>query len=204
MKGRIVREGRLYIMELLRIGDKKLKVTLSGEDMAYYRLDNESMDYDTTETKSAFWQILDEAKQRTGFDAGGGKIFVQVYSSRAGGCELYVTLVGEEKESKETPLRPFEGIYCFDTLDTLFLVCGMLKDLGYAEKSAAYAAEGSYYLVIFERRRVGVYGSRPLGEYSFLEEYGARLSGGVRLSYLTEHGKCLEAEDAVSLFSSLA
>ena len=66
-------------MELLRIGDKKLKVTLSGEDMEHYRLDSETMDYDTTETRSAFWQILDEAKHKTGFDAGGGKIFVQIY-----------------------------------------------------------------------------------------------------------------------------
>ena len=85
-------------MELLRIGDNKLKVTLSGEDMEHYRLDSESMDYDTTETRSAFWQILDEAKHKTGFDAGGGRIFVQIYSSRACGCEMYVTLVGEEEE----------------------------------------------------------------------------------------------------------
>ena len=193
-------------MELLRIGDKKLKVTLSGEDMEHYRLDGETMDYDTTETRSAFWQILDEAKHKTGFDAGGGKIFVQIYPSRAGGCEMYVTLVGREEEgdAEQAPPVCTEGIYCFDSLATLLNVCRMLDELGYRDTSAAYTAEGDYYLVINEHRRVGVYGSRPLGEYSFLEEYGTRYFGGVRLSYLREHGRCLREGDAVSLFSSLA
>lgn len=194
-------------MELLRIGDNKLKVTLSGEDMEHYRLDSESMDYDTTETRSAFWQILDEAKQKTGFDAGGGRIFVQIYSSRAGGCEMYVTLVGAEEEGEpqaEPPPRIDTVIYCFDTLAVLLEVCRMLDTLGYCRESAAYAADGEYYLLISEARRTGVYGSRPLGEYAFLEEYGTRLSGGVRLSYLNEHGRCLCDRGAVSLFSSLA
>lgn len=192
-------------MELLRIGDNKLKVTLSGEDMEHYRLDSETMDYDTTETRSAFWQILDEAKHKTGFDAGGGKIFVQIYPSRAGGCEMYVTLVGKEDDepTEDAPIRT-EGIYCFDTLTTFLSICRMLDALGYREKSAAYAADGCYYLVISEQQHVGVYGSRPLSEYSFLEEYGTRLFGGVRLSYLREHGRCLREGDAVSLFSSLA
>ena len=192
-------------MELLRIGEKKLKVTLSGEDMEHYRLDGDSMDYDTTETRSAFWQILDEAKQKTGFDAGGGKIFVQIYPSRAGGCEMYVTLVGKEDgEGTELPQKSTEGIYCFDSLTVLLNVCRMLDEVGYSEKSSAYTADGVYYLVISERRRIGVYGSRPLGEYSFLEEYGTRLFGGVRLSYLREHGRCLREGDAVALLASLA
>ena len=191
-------------MELLRIGDNKLKVTLSGEDMEHYRLDSESMDYDTTETRSAFWQILDEAKHKTGFDAGGGRIFVQIYSSRAGGCEMYVTLVGEEEEPQSEPPRIGTAIYCFDTLTVLLEVCRMLDALGYCRESAAYTADGEYYLLISEARRTGVYGSRPLGEYDFLEEYGTRLSGGVRLSYLNEHGRCLCDKGAVALFSSLA
>lgn len=194
-------------MELLRIGDKKLKVTLSGEDMVHYRLDSETLDYDTTETRSAFWQILDEAKHKTGFDAGGGRIFVQVYPSRAGGCEMYVTLVGGDGEEGDAPIAEEErtdGIYCFATLDGILSACRMLGECGYRGKSAAYVAEGAYYLVISERLRTGVYGGRPLAEYSFLEEYGTRYCGSVRLSYLHEHGRCLDAEGAVALLSSLA
>lgn len=84
-------------MELLLISKDKLKVTLSALDMEKYELDCETIDYDSTETRRAFWSILDEAKHKTGFDAASDKVFIQVYPSRAGGCEMFVTRVGEKR-----------------------------------------------------------------------------------------------------------
>ena len=78
-------------MELIKISDSKLKIALTPTDMEKYSLDIQTMDYDKTETRSAFWQLLDEAKHKTGFDAASEKIFVQIYSSIGGGCEMYVT-----------------------------------------------------------------------------------------------------------------
>ncbi len=193
-------------MELLRISERKLKVMLSDEDMERYRLDRENLDYDTTETRSAFWQILDEAKHKTGFDAGGGKLFVQIYPSRGGGCEMYVTLAeGEEKpHPRRKPLvRGYESIYRFETLELLLEVCRKLRELGYRDESSAFAADGAYYLMIREKLESSIMSPKALGEFSFIEEYGVRLSGGVRLAYLREHGTCLEGERAVELFSEL-
>ncbi len=188
-------------MDLLRISDCKLKVTLTEGDMQKYRLDGEGIDYDTTETRSAFWQILDEAKRRTGFDAGGGRLFVQVYPSRGGGCEMYVTLLTEgadrDTEEEETPPLSVRSIYGFSSLADLITACQKLSDLGYTGESAVYAGEDGYSLVVSERWESGI------GEYAFLEEYGTRRSGGVRLSYLKEHGKCLREGDAVALFATL-
>ena len=187
-------------MDLLRISDSKLKVTLTEGDMEKYRLDGESMDYDTTETRSAFWQILDTAKRETGFDAGGGRLFVQVYPSRGGGCEMYVTLLTEDTDTadEEEPLPlSVRSIYAFATLSDLITACQKLCDLGYTGESAVFAGEEGYSLVISERWESG------LGEYAFLEEYGTRRSGGIRLSYLKEHERCLREGDAVSLFSTL-
>ncbi len=195
-------------MELLRIGDKKLKVMLTDEDMEKYRLDKEALDYDTTETRSAFWQILDEAKHKTGFDAGTGKLFVQVYPSRGGGCEMYVTLM--EGEGEGTPpcrpassVRGSESVYRFDSLALLLLVCKKLSLLGYNERSAAYAEGGAYYLVIRERLESSIMSPKALGEFSFIEEYGVRLSGGAQLARLREHGTCLDDEGAVARFAEL-
>ena len=78
-------------MELIKISDSKLKIALTPTDMEKYSLDIQTMDYDKTQTRSAFWQLLDEAKHKTGFDAASEKIFVQIYSSAGGGCEMYVT-----------------------------------------------------------------------------------------------------------------
>ena len=62
-------------MELIKISDSKLKIALTPTDMEKYSLDIQTMDYDKTETRSAFWQLLDEAKHKTGFDAASEKIF---------------------------------------------------------------------------------------------------------------------------------
>ena len=72
-------KGTVTIMELIRIGDSKLKITLTSDDMTQYDLDCDTMDYDNTETRKAFWDILDHAKQITGFDAAGDRVFVQLY-----------------------------------------------------------------------------------------------------------------------------
>lgn len=57
------------MMELILISDSKLKIMLTRDDMQQYALDCDTIDYDNTETRRAFWNILDEAKHRTGFDA---------------------------------------------------------------------------------------------------------------------------------------
>ena len=61
-------------MELILINEKKLKIMLSPEDMREYEIDPDSVDYDKTETRRAFWSILDEAKHRTGFDAASERV----------------------------------------------------------------------------------------------------------------------------------
>jgi negative regulator of genetic competence, sporulation and motility len=193
-------------MELLRITDKKLKVTLTEEDMERYQLDRDTMDYDTTETRSAFWQILDEAKHKTGFDACGSRIFVQIYASRDGGCEMYVTIAEEEGRGRrrgEGQVRGGESLYRFDSLDTLLTVCRKLSELGYAEKSAAYTEGGAYYLLIRERLESSIMSPKAVGEFSFIEEYGDRLPGSLSLFRLREHGECLSEDGAVERFSTL-
>ncbi len=81
-------------MELIVISESKLKIMLTSEDLLEYSLDCNSLNYENTETRRAFWSILDEAKHRTGFDAASEKVFVQVYPSKKGGCEMYVTKLG--------------------------------------------------------------------------------------------------------------
>lgn len=88
-------------MELILISDSKLKIMLTRDDLRLYSIDCDTLDYENTETRRAFWSILDEAKHRTGFDAASEKVFVQVYPSKAGGCEMYVTKLGALEESEQ-------------------------------------------------------------------------------------------------------
>lgn len=78
-------------MEITLLTENELKVSLTRDDMAHYALDCASIDYDTTGTRRAFWSILDEARLQTGFDAAHDRIYIRIYPSRDGGCEMYVT-----------------------------------------------------------------------------------------------------------------
>lgn len=195
-------------MELIRISDTKLKVMLSEEDMILYDLDTEALDYDNKETRRAFWQILDEAKRKTGFDASADRIFVQVYSSKKGGCEMFVTKVGKIEDANKTskrlpPMRKKENIYVYDSFDTVSLMCEKLKAIGYEGRSLVYLDEAkeTYYLVVEERSSDNILKSGALGEFGFLSEYGRKKNGSLMLAYIKEHYACLDEKDAVNTLS---
>ncbi len=217
-------------MELLRIGERKLKVMLNASDMEKYHLTRDTIDYDNTETRSAVWQILDEAKHKTGFDAGPEKIFVQVYPGKSGGCEMYVTKIGEEKtvngrdrrkdgrdgregrggrEGYDGDGAPVRGsgrltVYRYPSLETLIAVCRALKKVGYIGESAAYRKEdGSYFLVILEERRGSIVAASSFGKYGFPEEFGSRIDRPQVLSELCEYATCLEPFSAVNRLAAL-
>lgn len=195
-------------MELIRISDTKLKVMLSEEDMIFYDLDTEALDYDDKDTRRAFWQILDEAKRRTGFDVSSERVFVQVYPSKKGGCEMFVTKVGKLEEGKTktkglTSMRKRENIYSFGSFETVTLMCEKLKEMGYAGKSSLYMdnGRGIYYLIIEERSSDSILKNNSLGEYGFLSEYGSKKNGGLMYAYIKEHFSCIDSKDAVNSLS---
>ena len=65
-------------MELIRIGEGKLKVMLTEEDMALYALDDTASDCSGTETRRAVFAILDAAKAQIGFDAARDRVCIQM------------------------------------------------------------------------------------------------------------------------------
>lgn len=198
-------------MELILISDSKLKIMLSRQDMEYYELCNEEIDYDSTETRRAFWQILDEAKHKTGFDAAEEKVFIQLYPSKEGGCEMYVTKVGvipslaAELSGRKAEVRVGRvGHYRFRKQEDLLKVCRILLANRYhGESSAYFLDDGTYALLIHEVGRSSLgYAGAP-DTYSFIEEFGERIRGQEKTVYLKEHGTCLCQTDAVNTLGKL-
>jgi len=77
-------------MELIPINNSKLKIMLDEIDMKEYKL-YENSDCADSDTRRAIRDILDIARDRIGFNTEGAEIFVQLYTSKKGGCELFVT-----------------------------------------------------------------------------------------------------------------
>lgn len=196
-------------MELILINDSKLKVTLTADDMSKFALSCDNLDYDNTETRRAFWQILDEAKHKTGFDAASDRVFIQVYPSKCGGCEMYViklkNMITSSEPVKNSPtVREKRSVYSFDTIGMLLPVCKQLHNLGYDRESAAYSGDdGKFYLVVTERPPA-VSCKNPISEFGFLEEYGRKFTGNAQIAYIQEHCKVIDAKNAVNILAALA
>lgn len=77
-------------MELILISKSKLKIMLDERDMLEYRI-NDNTDCAEASARQAIREILDRARDEVGFDTEGSELFVQLYTSRHGGCELFVS-----------------------------------------------------------------------------------------------------------------
>ncbi len=88
-------------MELIVISQSKLKIMLTAPDMQYYELQGNHINCVDEETRRAFRHIFDDARLQVGFDTAGERLFVQLYASRDGGCEIFVTKLGHEETGGE-------------------------------------------------------------------------------------------------------
>ena len=203
-------------MEFILISEDKIKVTLTEAELEEFDLVAEQLDYANTETKRMFWDVLSRAKSRTGFDTDGQKVLVQLYPSRDGGCEIFVTKIGSMyRELGDDPLdseaRPIAmetvspkrrkklpapdrvryAVYSFSTLEDMIRVCRELERQGYPDESASYISdEQAFYLVLSTH-------SSP-ERYPFILEFGEEESSRSAVQILSEHATPIKAERAVS------
>ena len=209
-------------MEIIMISDNKLKVMLCKEDLSHFELKPEQLDYSNTETKRMFWDVLNRAKHQTGFDTDGQRVLVQLYPSKEGGCEMFVTKIGllhsddcskdksnsnEKKYSELNNLKKSSNTafsysaFRFENTEEMLEVCRRLASIGYIGESSAYFCEnGKKYLFLSD---VDFSEFAPPDEFSFISEYGELESSKKLIYYLSEHGKAICEHDAVSTLSKL-
>lgn len=191
-------------MELIKISDTKLKIMLTAEDMAHYAIASEALNYENTETRRAVWQILDEAKHRTGFDAASDRVLIQAYPSRTGGCELYITKIpgsvgaSERKMDAQGRVR----MYALSSLADLISLCHALFASDFSGESEVYAVpDEGYYLALREDGKKDA----KAPTYYPAQEFGDPVSAASgKLAYIKEHAECLCPQNAVFHFAGLA
>ncbi len=198
-------------MEWIRISNNKLKIMLTREDAARYALCPDTADYADALTRRAFKAILTDVRRETGFDAADDKLYIQMYPSREGGCELFVTKMGIEIMTKpststyKTQNSPTERqrrsmAFCFWDMACLIAVCRRLLALGFKGESLAAVDDcRRYWLLLLEE-------GDPLfarADYAFVCEYGEIESRQTAEMMLEEHGKTLCAAHAVETLGKL-
>ena len=208
-------------MEFILIGEDKIKVTLTEEDLEEFELSADELDYANTETKRMFWDVLSRAKAHTGFDTDGQKVLVQLYPSKDGGCEIFVTKIGsiykddgydstasyahsiltesaqsKRKRKSSVTEKTHSAVYSFSSLEDMIRVCRELDRRGYKEESLAYISDAHiFYLVLCGTLEdIGVLGER----YRFINEFGELENTKAAKQILGEHADPIAKQNAVS------
>ncbi|MBR7181618.1 MAG: adaptor protein MecA [Clostridia bacterium] len=206
-------------MEWIRISDNKLKIMLTAQDAARYDLHCESADYAEAPTREAFREILAAVRDESGFDTTEEKLYIQMYPSKEGGCELFVTKMGlliTEPRTGEIPdgepstpvkkprrsslLRKRCTAFSFEALPELLSLCRRLNGQGYIGESEIWKEnEGAWWLLLTEN-------ASPLtarDDLRFIREYARMYSGADARIFLSEHGRCICDAGAVETFARL-
>ncbi len=193
-------------MELLLVTPGRLKIVMSSLDMQEYAITCDNLGYKDGNTKQILRSILAKAKDEVGFDASGRRVVVQMYPSKDGGCEMYVT------KSTASPLpvplhsgmRKIPTVFRFGGMQTMLCACRKLSDREDILSSAAYAGldNEECYLLLYTPA-VDAFGREPL-LFSAANEYGRMWNTEYAIAYLKEHCDCICRADAVKTLGKLA
>lgn len=194
-------------MELRLVNENKLKIILTNEDMALFDITYEEMAYNDESIRNLCREILDQAKHKTGFDAGSEELEIFVRPEKGGGCFVYVTKIGSqtrqgdpytyEKKYKSklyTSVKKKRVLYMFDNSEILLQACNQLNLAGYTGRSDIFADDSRYYLYIEDNREPAV---------DLISEYGVLINNPFFGFYLDEHAKKIISADAVKTFSEI-
>ena len=176
---------------------------LTAEDARYYALDCEHADRTGKLTREAFREILSDLRMRVGFDAAEDKAYIQMYPSKEGGCELFITKTGlllsevESESSFHTPKTKrneiTEKAIRFEELEPMLALCRRLRSDCKLKHSEVFLDDGGAWWLLLRRE----------GALSFAAEYGEPGEISAARLYLGEHGKSICKSCAVEMLGAL-
>ena len=183
-------------MEVILISDDKVKITLTEEDLREFAIDCDAAEEDG-ELCRRFKDVLRRADDICGTSIGESRVLVQLFRSRAGGCELFVTRL--------SPALPTGAggaadgtVYVFDSLGALVAACRLLNARGYGANSAAFSTDGGEYALLLPEFPSGA--PVPLAA-ACLDEYGVRRTDEKARLYISEHAHAICADGAAKILS---
>lgn len=189
-------------MEFSLLGEDRLKVSLSPEELQELGVDYDSLDYQNPATRSILLQLLEQGRRSAGFYPRKAKLYIEVFPREDGGCVIYFTRLSTGELTAAGRFLPGTApeVYAFADHEVLIRACAGLQER-YAHRvlhSALYLLEGGYRLVVHPLDYTDNLSSSFLGEYG---RYVGR--GAVLTAFCREHGTPLLEEDAIAVLAGL-
>lgn len=211
-------------MELIIINKNKIKIMLSDEDMKKYGIFCGDSLQSFPKARVALKSILSDVHAETDFnaDSENERLFIQLYPSAEGGCEMFVSktdlLYNEDSQEDASLMHSFkdQGVaqakpikrpstpkratltYCFERFEWMLTACRELYRRNFSGESSLFRdKEGRYYLLLCPAASEG----QKCAPSSFLSEFGELESTEHARFYINENGSCICQENAVELMS---
>ena len=151
-------------MEVIRINRERIKIMLSPADMVEMDISCEVLDNFDKRGKEAFGKIMQEARDKCGFISCGRKILVQVFPSKDGGCEMFITKVNDSELTSHVKKQK-KFYYKFEVFQDMLRFCAAIMNS--INSCAAYKdiEKGIYYIVTDEKCNIcGEFGGMECSE----------------------------------------
>lgn len=209
-------------MELIRISERKLKITLTPSDMCQFHLNPEHLEKGSIQMRQAFRLLFAEIRKQIDFDTDDRHISVQYFPSREGGCEMFISHPSTDEEravdterllatgGKSAPaMLPAkqncgkyrkECAYAFSSVEHLLQACLRLQKAGYIGESTLWKDERGIYYLLLEAFSASPFHTPE--KIAFLSEYGSTEFAGTLRTFLKEHGTLLCPACAVERLAS--
>ena len=184
-------------MDIQILTGRKVKVTLTREDMSSLNITYDSLDELTAQTRLAVLKILAEAKRTACFQPKYNKLIVEAFPEEKGGCTLYITAIDDnDSVPKVSPAGPV--VFHFSDIQLLIEAASKLfsQYCHRIYKSSLYRIDDDYFLIIY-----------PLDQAEnvttgFLQEYAKKTGEGeIYCAMLCEHGTAVMEENALEMIS---
>ena len=178
-------------MEHILISPGKLKLMLTRDDVEHYDLTSAVDGECDPESRQSFKALLADAG-KLGFDPGNDRLFIQLYPSKDGGAEIYITRLSGEKVTNHSGRERFSVTHIggFDSLSDLLACCARLGnfDSEDSESSAFSDGEGrNYFLVLSESLTCREFLENGLKIDAIIGEYGRNIKPSGAIYYIKEH-----------------
>ena len=131
-------------MEVIKISKKKLLLLLDNDDMAKYKLNENS---DSKKMNTIFRKLFLDCGIGCDFFS---DVLVQIFDSKSGGCEMFVTKLEESTSlGDKSKLQIKMFVYIFPDLSSIAEACKMLSPIHSGTSVAYYdSAKKNYYLML--------------------------------------------------------
>lgn len=205
-------------MKFEKLSENKIRITLTAGDLKEKDIDFHDFMSNPLETQDLFLDILEEAKEKVGFNTTDYRVKIEALAMIDGDFVVNITRMSETEKEKNLPStsiskkkfkvrrksltpKPEQAIYKFDTFDDYCYFIqylsenGMSKAHNIAKNIVAYIYQNEYYLIF---HNINPEDKNLLKFYSSITEFGTYINNSTLLiSKLEEYGKIIIKNNAL-------